>query len=401
MKNKPLAGIRVVDLTRVLAGPFCTMILKDLGAEIIKVETPNIGDDARHFGPFLDKENEKSAYFMSINCGKKSLTLNLKDKDGKKALAKLITQSDVLVENYRPGTLAKLGFTDEHIKELNKSMIVASASGFGYSGPDSKKAAYDMIIQSLSGLMSITGTEEGETVRVGSSISDIITGMYTVIGILSALYRRSTENIGARIDVSMLDSTISVLENGIARYQVTNEVPRPLGSRHPSITPFEAFKTKDSEIIIAAGNDKLFGIMCAVIGKPKLSSDERFKTNNARTENFKELREIITNELKENSTSHWLYELTEAQVPCAKVNNIADLFTYPQVKARNMLLPVDGEKEFRVAGTPIKFIGEDDILKRDKPPALGEHNETILEEILDYSEEEIQKLYNNGVLSKK
>jgi len=397
---KPLQGITVIDLTRVLAGPYCTMILQDLGATIIKVETPHIGDDSRHFGPFLDQAQKKSAYFMSINCGKKSLTVNLKNEKGKKILEDLIQKSDVVVENYRPGTFEKLGFSTERIKQLNPEIIYASASGFGHSGPESKKAAYDMIIQGLSGLMSITGTEEGEQVRVGASISDIVTGMYTAIGILAALYRREKTGDGARVDVAMLDSTVSVLENAIARYQTSGEIPRPLGSRHPSITPFEAFKTKDSEIIIAAGNDKLFAMTCTVIGKPELAQDDRFSTNGCRTENVHALREFITSELSKQPTRHWLEKLTEAGVPCAKVHTTADLFEYEQVQARHMLIPVEGEENFLVAGNPVKFPGDWEDLQRGKPPALGEHNEDVLTNLLNYSDETVAELYADDVIAK-
>jgi len=397
---KPLQGITVIDLTRVLAGPYCTMILKDLGANVIKVETPLTGDDSRHFGPFVDDAQKKSAYFMSINCGKKSLTVNLKNEKGKKILEDLIQKSDVVVENYRPGTFEKLGFSTERIKQLNPEIIYASASGFGHSGPDSKKAAYDMIIQGLSGLMSITGTEEGEQVRVGSSISDIVTGMYTAIGILAALCRRGKTGEGARVDVAMLDSTVSVLENAIARYQTSGNIPRPLGSRHPSITPFEAFKTQDSEVIIAAGNDKLFALTCNVIGKPELIHDPRFCTNGNRTENAHTLSDHINDALREQPTCHWLEKLTEAGVPCAKVNTTADLFEYEQIQARHMLIPVEGEENFRVAGNPVKFPGEWDDTQRGKPPELGEHNEDVLTNLLNYSEEAIAELYANNVVSK-
>jgi CoA:oxalate CoA-transferase len=400
MTPKPLDGIRVVDLTRVLAGPYCTMILGDLGAEIIKVEAPATGDDSRHFGPFLDKEGKKSAYFISINCGKESVTPDLKTEPGRKVLADLIKKADVLVENFRPGTLERLGFSEERVKQLNPAIIYATASGFGYSGPDSSSAAYDMIIQSLSGLMSITGTEEGQCVRVGSSIADIVTGLYTAIGIVAALFRRSRTGLGARIDVAMLDSTVSALENAIARYQATREVPRPLGSRHPSITPFESFKTQDSTIVIAAGNDRLFASLCRVLGKPELSADPRFATNAARTAHFRELREIINACLATGATGHWLKALHESHVPCAKVNTVEDLFACRQLKARNMLVPVEGENDFKVAGNPVKFRGEPDVLKKERAPALGEHNDKILTEVLGYSREQIKMLYETGAVTR-
>ena len=398
MTARPLAGIRVIDLTRVLAGPYCTMILQDLGAQVIKVEAPLSGDDARHYGPFLDPDGRKSAYFMSVNCGKESLSLDLKQEAGKEILCELIRKSDVLIENFRPGALARLGFSDTRIRALNPAMVFASASGFGHSGPESDKAAYDMIIQALSGLMSITGTEEGQTVRVGSSIADIVTGMYTAIGILAALYRRNSTETGARIDVAMLDSTVSILENAIARYQASGTPPRPLGSRHPSITPFESFRTRDGEIIIAAGNDRLFASLCRIIGKPELARDPQFSTNNARTENVKALRNIINAALEPHTTRWWINTLSANHIPCAKVNTTADLFSDAQLQARNMLVPVAGEPGFKVAGNPVKFMGEEDVTCKNKAPNLGEHNSRILEEILGYSPQAVAELQAAGVL---
>jgi CoA:oxalate CoA-transferase len=399
VSQPPLAGIVVIDLTRVLAGPFCTMILHDLGARVIKVETPGTGDDSRAFGPFLDEAQTKSSYFMSINCGKQSLTLNLKTEGGRAVLADLLRKADVLVENYRPGTLAKLGFPDETIRSLNPHLIYASASGFGYTGPESRKAAYDMIIQALSGLMSITGTEDGRLVRVGSSVADIFTGIYTALGILAALFRRAREGVGARLDIAMLDSTVSVLESAIARYQVSQVPPGPLGSRHPSITPFESFKTQDGEIIIAAGNDRLFAALCDVIGRPDLPANPLFKTNGLRTENFKPLRDIIHDALAHNTSAHWLRELDQAQVPCAKIHTVPDLFAYEQIKARRMLLPVEGETNFLVAGSPLKFSGEPEPATKPKPPALGEHNDAILRGVLGYSDSRIAELAAGGVFA--
>lgn len=400
MSVKPLEGILVIDLTRVLAGPFCTMVLKDLGAEVIKIESPITGDDSRHFGPFLDKEKSKSAYFMSINCGKKSLSIDLKKEEGKGVLTDLIKKADVLVDNYRPGTLERLGFSDEYIKEINSRIIYASTSGFGHTGPDSNKPAYDMIIQAVSGIMSVTGSENGENVRVGSSISDIVAGMYTAIGITSALYRREKADIGARIDVAMLDSTVSVLENAIARYQVTGEAPIPLGSRHPSITPFDTFLTKDSEIVICAGNDKLFNKLCSILDLEELVHNPKYISNEDRTKNHKKLKGELNNILNSNTTDYWLKKLTEVNIPNAKINNIKDLFENHQIKQRNMLIPVEGEEDFRTAGFPVKFGGEPDLLKKGKVPELGEHNEDVLKSILKYSDARIEMLYNQKVLSK-
>jgi CoA:oxalate CoA-transferase len=397
ISQQPLHGIRVVDLTRVLAGPYCTMILKNLGAEIIKVEAPT-GDDSRQFGPFIDGKPEKSAYFYSINCGKKSVALDLKTDGGKEILADLIRKTDVLFENFRPGTLARLGFSKEHIRELNPDIIDASASGFGQTGPDSKKAAYDSIVQALSGIISITGTEAGEMVRVGTSISDIITGCYSAIGILAALFRREKGGAGASLDIAMLDSTVSALENAIARYQVSGESPAPLGSRHPSITPFETFKTRDGEIMIAAGNDKLFAALCEVISNPGLAEDNRFASNLARTENFKSLREAINSVMVTETAAHWLEKLTVRKIPCGRINTIEDLFQDKQLDARNMLTPIQGEESFKIAGNPVKFTGEEDPIEAEAPPQLGEHNSEILKMLLGYSDQKITELLRGKVL---
>lgn len=395
--QRPLNGIRVLDLTRVLAGPYCTMILKNLGAEIIKVEAPQ-GDDSRQFGPFIEGSPKKSAYFYSINCGKKSVALDLKTAGGKEILSDLIRKVDVLIENFRPGTLDRLGFPHERLKELNPDMIVSRASGFGQTGPDSEKPAYDSIIQALSGIISITGTEAGETVRVGTSISDIITGCYTTIGILAALFRREKVGAGASLDIAMLDSTVSALENAIARYQVSGKSPGPLGSRHPSITPFETFKTRDGEIMIAAGNDILFQALCEVIGCPELAKDERFASNLIRTENFNALREAINAAMVTDSVSSWLEKLTARKIPCARINTIETLFLDEQLAARNMLIPIQGETSFQIAGNPVKFNGEPDMVEAEAPPKLGQHNGEILKQLLDYSDEKIVELLQSNVL---
>jgi CoA:oxalate CoA-transferase len=394
---KPLSGIRVIDLTRVLAGPYCTMILRNLGAEIIKIEAPG-GDDSRGFGPFLGGDLEKSAYFYSINCGKKSVVLDLKQADGKKILADLIEKSHVLVDNFRPGTLARLGFSDERIRERNPDIIYATASGFGYSGPDQEKAAYDSIIQALSGIISITGTETGETVRVGTSISDIVTGCFTAIGIVSALFRKEKTRQGARIDIAMLDCAVSVLENAIARYQVNGENPKPLGSRHPSITPFESFIAKDGKIMISAGNDKLFAVLCETLGKKELAADPRFADNLSRTNHYQALRDILNDLLKRQTVAEWIKRLDQAKIPCAKINTVEDLFASEQLKARNMLIPIESQDLFKIAGNPIKFSDLPEAENAGKPPVLGEHTRDVLSQVLGYSPERIRQLHQSKAI---
>lgn len=395
--RRPLAGIVVADLTRVLAGPFATMVLRDLGAQIVKIEPPQ-GDDARSFGPFLP--DGASSYFVSLNCGKRSIALDLKTEAGREVFADLLRSADVLIESFRPGVLARLGFDEERIRALNDRLIYVTSSGFGYTGPDAGKPAYDMIIQARSGLLSITGTESGETVRAGTSVADLVSGLYGVIGVLAGLLRRErgggAGGRGARVDIAMLDSVVSILENALARYQATGIEPAPLGSRHPSITPFETFRTADGRIVIAAGNDRLFRRLCDVLGAPELASDPRFAGNAERTEHRDALKAALEAALARRGTSGWLRALEAAGVPATPVAGVADVAADPQVAARNMLVEAAGAGGFRVTGTPIKIAGVDDPPRRPGAPALGEHRDGILRELLAYSPERIADLAAAG-----
>jgi CoA:oxalate CoA-transferase len=396
--GKPLDGICVLDMTHVLAGPYCTMVLKNLGARVIKIEQPHIGDVSRFIGPFIDEEHTKSAYFMSVNSGKESLSIDLKTPGGKKILSKLIQNADVLVENLRPGKLAALGFSGEIIRELNPLMVYTSVSGFGHSGPMSDQPAFDMIIQALSGLISITGIDEDRTTRVGTSISDIMAGVFAAVGILAVLFRRNTDRHGGRVDIAMLDSSVAILENAIARFQTDKKTPGPIGTRHPSITPFGAYKTTDKEVIIAAGNDKLFKDLCAAIGLHELPEDPRFASNYSRTENAGQLTDIMNSVLVKKSASHWLTVISKAGVPCSTVNTVADLFSFEQISARHMLKPVKDEDDFRIAGNPVKIGGVPEDDDAGTFPRLGEHNDIILKEVLGYTPEQIQQLYSDKII---
>jgi len=291
----PLKNLLVVDLTRVLVGPYCTMILSDLGARVIKIEAPETGDDSRKFGPFV---KDYSAYFMSLNRGKESIALNLKNDEDKKIFDKILSKADILVENFKPGTLEKWVFGWKDVSKKYPKLIYASASGFGQTGPLKELPAYDMVVQGMGGLMSVTGHPNSEPTRVGTSIGDITAGLFTAIGINAALYDRQKTGKGTFIDVSMLDCQIAILENAIARYLSKNEIPEPMGSRHPSIAPFEAFKTKDSFLIIAAGNDKLFKSLCEVLEIPNIATDEMYKTNSLRSQNIDKLKLIIEDKLQ-------------------------------------------------------------------------------------------------------
>ena len=375
----PLKNLLVVDLTRVLVGPYCTMMLSDLGARVIKIEAPEIGDDSRKFGPFIENY---SAYFMSLNRGKESIALNLKNDDDKKIFEKILSKADILVENFKPGTLEKWGFGWKDVSKKYPKLIYASASGFGQTGPLKELPAYDMVVQGMGGLMSVTGHPNTEPTRVGTSIGDITAGLFTTIGINAALYDREKTGKGAFIDVSMLDCQIAILENAIARYLSKNEIPAPMGSRHPSIAPFEAFKTKDSYIIIAAGNDKLFKNLCDVLEIPEISNDERFNTNSLRCENMNQLKEIFENKLSTKNTEEWIREMEQLKIPCGPIFNIKQAVENPQIQERNMIVnsfhKVIGN--FKSAGNPIKLSTYKDETTRGDIPDLDEHREKILKE---------------------
>ena len=375
----PLKNLLVVDLTRVLVGPYCTMILSDLGARVIKVEAPEIGDDSRKFGPFV---KNYSAYFMSLNRGKESIALNLKNEEDKKIFDKILSKADILVENFKPGTLEKWGYGWNDVNKKYPKLIYASASGFGQTGPLRELPAYDMVVQGMGGLMSVTGQPNSEPTRVGTSIGDITAGLFTAIGVNAALYDRKKTGKGTYIDVSMLDCQIAILENAIARYLAKNEIPKPMGSRHPSIAPFEAFKTKDSHIIIAAGNDKLFEKLCQVLNINNILKDEKFKTNSSRAQNMDELKKILEKELSSKNTSDWVSLMEKEKIPCGPIFNIKQAVENPQIKARNMIVNSYHKKigEFKTAGNPIKMSNYKDEEKRGDIPDLDEHREKIIKE---------------------
>lgn len=394
--NLPLENIKVIDLSRVLAGPYGTMVLADLGADVLKIEMPKTGDDSRAFGPYV---NNESAYFMSLNRNKKSLTLNLKKEEGKKILKDLLKDADVIVENYRPGTMEKLGLGYDVLKEINPKLIYAASSGFGHTGPYSKRPAYDGVIQAMGGIMSITGPKGGEPTRVGPSVADIFSGLFTAIGILAAVNERRETGKGTKVDVSMLDCQVGILENALARYFATGVAPKPAGNKHTSIVPFEPFNTSDGQIVIAAGNDNLWAKFCKAMGTEELIDDERFKTNPLRNKNYDELKPLIDEKIKEKTTEEWKKILLDAGVPSGPINNMEMLVKDEQVLARNMIQevehPVAGKQH--LPGIPIKMDGVSDKI-RFPAPVLGQHNEEVLAERLGYSKEEIEKFKEEGVL---
>jgi len=379
MSTGPLQGLLVLDLTRVLVGPYCTMVLSDLGARVIKVEAPEVGDDSRSFGPFIE---DQSAYFMSLNRGKESIALNLKNSEDKKIFEKILAKADILVENFKPGTLEKWGYGWNDVKDKYPKLIYASASGFGQTGPMNTLPAYDMVVQGMGGLMSVTGQPNSEPTRVGTSIGDITAGLFTAIGINAALYDRQKTGKGMQIDVSMLDCQIAILENAIARYLSKGEIPKPMGSRHPSIAPFEAFKTKNSYIIIAAGNDKLFDGMCQTLGIPECVQDQRFKDNNTRNKHINDLKIIIEDKLKHKTTEEWVKLFTDKSIPCGPINNIKEAVENPQIQFRNMIVSAEHDKigTFKMAGNPIKMSAYKDEKTRGDIPNLDQHRAQLLKE---------------------
>ncbi len=372
----PLAGVTVIDLTRVLAGPYCTLVLADLGARVIKVETPGGGDDSRTFGPFIEG---KSAYFMSINRGKESIVLDLKDEAGRATFEDLLAGADVLVENFRAGTMERLGYGWEALHARYPRLIYAACSGFGHTGPYAGRPAYDVVVQAMGGIMSLTGQPGGPPARVGSSVGDIVAGLFTAIGVNGALYRRTITGEGMKLDVSMLDCQVAILENALARYFASGEVPGPLGTRHPSITPFQAYATADGHVVISAGNNALFARLCAALERPALAEDARFAENAARNANIDALEAEFEAILTTQPTAHWLALLEEAGVPCAPINRVDDVLADPQVAARNMVIraddPVAGE--VRMAGNPIKLSAYPDPEERPPAPELDEHRPLI------------------------
>lgn len=374
----PLNGILVVDLTRVLAGPYCTMVLADLGARVIKVEVPGRGDDARQIGPWW---YHQSAYFMSLNRGKESIALDLKSQTDRGTFERLLEEADVLIENYRPGTMERLGYSWELLHDIYPRLVYAAVSGFGQTGPYAPRPAYDMVVQGMGGIVSLTGHPESPPTRVGTSVGDITAGLFASIGICAALKEREQTGAGRMVDVGMLDCQVAILENAVARYVATGDVPSPLGARHPTITPFDSFATADGHIIIAAGNDGLFQRLCEAIGRTDLLEDDKFISNPQRTIHVADLKIELESTLRGQETQYWLPILEAAGVPCGPINNVAEVVRDPHVLARNMIVEVEDTDGFRVAGNPIKFSGLSDPRQRGAVPDLDSGRGDILREL--------------------
>jgi len=391
----PLEGLLVVDLTRALAGPYCTMMLADLGARVIKVETPDGGDDTRGWGPpFLEGE---SAYFMSINRNKESLTLNLKDEQGQELLWRLLARADVLVENFRPGTMDRLGFGYEAVRARLPRLVYCSISGFGQTGPYRERPAYDLIVQGMGGLMAITGEPDGSPMRVGVAVGDICAGMFAAYGILAALRARDRTGQGQWVDAAMLDGQVAWMTYMAANYFATGENPPRVGSAHTNLVPYQPFPTKDGFVTVTVGSEGLWQRFCRALEVP-FADDPRFATNAARVEHRRELLEALVPVFRGRTTAEWLARLGDAGVPAGPISRINEVMTDPQVLHREMVVEVDHPRagRVRVNGVPVKF-SETPGAVRTPPPVLGEHTAAILSE-LGCSDAQVNTLRKAGVV---
>ena len=381
----PLAGLVIVDLTRVLAGPYCTMLLADLGARVIKVELPTGGDDARLIGPFIDNGDgtRTSAYFFSVNRNKESIALDLKSPADQVILDRLIASADVLVENFTPGTMERLGYGWAVLHQRHPALVMASVSGFGQTGPYRELPAYDMVVQAMGGVLSLTGEEGGPPTRVGVSIGDLAAGMFATMGVQAAVIERQRTGLGKHVDVAMLDAQVALLENALARYQLEAKMPGPIGSRHPSITPFGLFKAQDGYLVLAAGNDRMFAALCDALAIPAaVKDDQRFKSNALRCENHAALKLLIEEALAPRAVADWLAHLKQHGIPTGPMNDVAAVMRDPQVLARGSLLTMalPSGDPFMAAAHPVRFAGESPA-PAQPAPRLDEHRSALLREL--------------------
>jgi len=394
--DKPLSGLKVIDLSRFIAGPYCTMKLGDMGAEVIKVETPGKGDDSRELGPpFLEGE---SAYYLSFNRNKKSITLNMREEQAKEILQQLIADADIFVENFRIGVTEKMGLTYEDVRKIKEDIIYCSITGYGHNSPYREKPSFDVMVQGEAGLMSITGFPDGPPQRLGVAIADILGGFHAVEGILLALLVKNKTGKGQFIDVSLMDSIIAILTYQAGNYLATGKTPQRVGNRHPMITPYESFETADGYVIFAVGNQRLWESFVKALGREELNSDSRFADMQSRNQNPVELKAIIEGITRQQKTEKWVAVMEEAGVPCGRIRTIDQVLTDPHVAVREMVV----EKEHPLAG-PIKLIGVPTKLSLTPgdvtlpPPTLGQHTEEILT-TLGYSKNDITEMQEKGII---
>ncbi len=408
----PLKGLRILDMSRILAGPTCTQILGDLGADVIKIERPGAGDDTRKWGPPYVKDSDgndtsESAYYLCANRNKRSLTVDITKQEGQQIIRKLAVKCDVLIENYKVGGLKKYGLDYSSIKEEFPDLIYCSISGFGQTGPKSHRLGYDFMIQAMGGIMSVTGEPDGSPMKVGVGIADVMCGMYAAVSILAAVRHRDQSGNsaaggnGQHIDLSLLDSQAAWLINSGSNYLTSGDNQHRLGNAHPNIVPYQAFQTSDSFFVLAVGNEIQFRKFCEFAGAPELPEDPRFKTNTDRVKNRKILAPMLNELTQQNSTQFWLEGLEKLQVPCGPVNTIKDVFDDPQIQHREMEIsmphPLSGKGQVSLIGSPVKM-SETPVSYRNAPPTLGQHTDEILEEVLGMDEDERRVLANNGVV---
>ncbi|KAG0373188.1 hypothetical protein BGX24_012032 [Mortierella sp. AD032] len=396
----PLDGIRVLDLTRVLAGPYCTQLLGDLGAEVIKIENPKGGDDTRAWGPPFaqninssSSQQHESAYFLGVNRNKKSITVNIRSPQGRDLIHDLVKKCDVLVENYVPGKLDEMGLGYEELRALNPGLIYTSITGYGQTGPYRMKPGYDVMIEAEAGLMYITGEENGTPVKVGVAVTDLTTGLYAHGAIMAALLARHKTGRGQHIDCSLLDAQVVTLANIASSYLISGQEARRMGTSHPSIVPYQVLPSRDSHIMIGAGNDGQFKILCGVLGLKHLPEEDAFRTNKDRVRHRKELITILTERLQTRDNTYWLAQLEGKGIPFAPINNIAQTFEHPQVIARDMIQEIEHPTAGRIkmTGPAVKY-SETKPSIRIPPPLLGQHTEEVLKDVLGYDEEQIWEL---------
>ena len=393
----PLSGIRILDLTHILAGPFATTVLGDLGADVIKVELPGEGDPARGAAPFLG--DGYSSYFFSINRSKRSVTLDLAHPRGKELLLELVKQSDVLIENFLPGTMARFGLEYPVLQSCNPAIIYAVISGFGQTGPYAQRPALDIVVQAMGGIVSVTGEQGGGPVLVGASVADIAAGLYCAIGILAALQERATSGKGQMLDISMLECQIAIQGDIFARYFATGEVPQALGTRHPTSTPFQAYDTKDSQVVVAITGSKTWPLFCAAIDRVDLIDDQRFASGSSRTQHYDELDPIVSDAMRRKTTREWLEVLSAMSIPCSPVNTIDRVVKDPQVVARGAIMeithPVLGK--FRTANTPLR-LSRTPARVEQPAPDLGQHTDEVLTELLSLTPQTLEELRGEKVI---
>ncbi len=396
--TSPLSDVLVLDLSRILAGPYCTMFLGDLGADVIKIEQPGMGDGSRQWGP--PWAGGESAYYLCVNRNKRSVAINLKTDRGREIVKALATKADVLIENFKLGTMETWGLGYENLRASNPGLIYCSITGYGQYGPHADRPGYDFIIQAEGGIMSICGPTDGPPHKVGVAIVDITAGMYAGIAILAALHERSRSGEGHYIDIALLDSQVAWLANVASNYLISGDVPTRFGNAHPNIVPYEAFKARDRWFAIGVGTDRQFRRLCEILGEPDLADDPLYATNPMRVENRRELVSILGKLLLHKDVEYWIEKLTDVGIPCAPINTIDRVFNHPQVKARNMITTLSHPtaKTINLVGSPIKM-SRTPISFHKHPPLLGEHTDSVLEGLLDLDKGELKSLHEAGVIA--